>query len=219
MHGVGSRNKLMPSHARYYPGDGVLDVAGRAICEVHCLPRKELHEAFETATRISAFARRGGRVVDLCCGYGLVAQLLLIIDPRFTHAVAVDRRLPKNHVAVHQALLAAFPRLSDRMTFVTSDLHAVSVDHDDTLVSAHACGPLTDAVCSRATEVNAAVSVLPCCHQWRRRDDLRGHPDPASAMDHERAELLRSRGYHVVIDAIGANVTQKNRLLHARPQA
>jgi hypothetical protein len=52
MHGVGSRNKLTPAHAHHYPSDSMLDVLGRALCTVGRLPRKELHEAWEIATRV-----------------------------------------------------------------------------------------------------------------------------------------------------------------------
>jgi hypothetical protein len=217
VHGPGSRNKLTPSHARHYPGDAPLDVAGRALCAVHCLPRKELHEAYEMALRVSARSVHGGRVVDLCCGHGLLAQLLLVLDARFTHAVAVDRWLPKNHAIVHAALVGAFPSLAGRVAFVQAALHEADVGAADIVVSSHACGPLTDDVLARAVEAGACVAVLPCCHHTRPRDDLRGHDDPAAVIDDERVQRLRARGYVVDVDAIPADVSPKNRLLLARP--
>lgn len=222
MHGVGSRNKLTRSHARLYPGDSVVDVAGRAVCAVECLPRKELHEAYEMATRVCAHAVAtswpGGRVVDLCCGYGLLAQWLVILDPaRFPRAVAVDQRLPPNHTKVHDALCAAFPHLVGRVSFVAQKLHAVDVDAADLVVSAHACGALTDDVCARAVDAGARVAVLPCCHAWRFRADLAGHADPAAAIDADRVARLGALGYAVDVDAIPADVSPKNRLLLGRP--
>jgi hypothetical protein len=217
VHGVGSRNKLTPSHARLYPGDGIVDVAGRALCAVHCLPRKELHEAFEMALRVGARSARGGRVVDLCCGQGLLAQLLLVVDERFTHAVAVDRRLPANHGVVHAALVGAFPSLAGRVAFVQERLDAIALDAHDLVVSSHACGALTDDILARAVDAGARVAVLPCCHRTRARDDLRGHDNPAAVIDDERAQRLRALGYAVVVDAIPAAVSPKNRLLVAWP--
>lgn len=217
MHGIGSRNKLTPHHARLYSGDSLVDVAGRAVCAVGCLPRKELHEAYEAALRIRGYADGGGRVVDLCCGYGLLAQLLLLVDDRFTHAVAVDRRLPPNHVKIHAALATAFPRLAGRVTFVEARLEDVALVQDDLVVSVHACGPLTEAVFARAVGVGARAAVLPCCHRFRFRDDLRGHPDPAAAIDEERCARLRGLGYSVSLDAIPAEVSPKNRMLWATP--
>ncbi len=221
MHGPGSRNKLSPSHARHYPGDGLLDVLGRAICTVDCLPRKELHEAWEMATRIRAWlaSTSTGRVVDLCAGYGLLAQVLLLLDGDLrSTALAVDIRLPKNHVLVHGAIIAAFPNLAGRVTFQPARLEDVDLGVGDVIVSAHACGALSDAVLSRAAAVGARVALLPCCHLTRWRPDLVDRADPASRIDKERAMWLVERGYEVIVDTIPANVSAKNRLLLGRPR-
>jgi hypothetical protein len=222
VHGPGSRNKLSPSHAHHYPGDGLLDTLGRAICAVDCLPRKELHEAWEMATRIRTWLAPcpTGRVVDLCSGYGLLAQVLLLLDadPHST-ALAVDIHLPKNHVLVHDAVVATFPDLSGRVTFQRARLEDVALGVGDVVISAHACGALSDAVLSRAASVGARVALLPCCHRTRRRPDLADRADPAACIDEERAMWLVERGYDVLVDAIPAKVSAKNRLLLGRPRA
>ncbi len=222
MHGPGSRNKLSPSHARHYPGDGLLDRLGRAICAVDCLPRKELHEAWEMATRVRAWLASGttGRVVDLCAGYGLLAQVLLLLDGDMrSTARAVDVRLPKNHGLVHGAVVAGFPDLAGRVTFEQARLEDVALGPGDVIVSAHACGQLSDAVLGRAAAVGARVALLPCCHLTRRRPELVALPDPAARIDEERATWLVERGYDVVVDTIPADVSAKNRLLLGRPRA
>lgn len=222
MHGPGSRNKLSPSHARHYPGDGLLDTLGRAICVVDCLPRKELHEAWEMATRIRTWlaSTPAGRVVDLCAGYGLLAQVLLLLDGDLrSAALAVDIRLPKNHMLVHGAVIAAFPHLAGRVTFQRGRLEDVALGVGDVIVSAHACGALSDAVLSRAAAVGARVALLPCCHLTRWRPDLVDRGDPAARIDEERVLWLVERGYDVIVDTIPANVSAKNRLLLGRPRA
>ena len=222
MHGPGSRNKLSPSHARHYPDDGLLDTIGRAICAVDCLPRKELHEAWEMATRIHTWLAGDPitRVVDLCAGYGLLAQVLLLQrnDLRAT-ALAVDVRPAKNHVLVHDAVVAAFPRLAGRVAFVRARLENVTLDAGDLIVSSHACGALSDTVLSRAAALGARVALMPCCHRTRRRVDLVGLEDPAARIDEERAAWLVERGYDVLVDAIPAKVSGKNRLLLGRPRS
>lgn len=222
VHGPGSRNKLSPSHARHYPGDGLLDTLGRAICAVDCLPRKELHEAWEMATRVRTWlgSPPTGRVVDLCAGYGLLAQVLLLLDADVrSTALAIDVRLPKNHVLVHGAVTAAFPSLAGRVTFERARLEEVELGVGDVIVSAHACGELSDAVLRRAVAVGARVALLPCCHLTRRRPDLVDRADPAASIDEERAGWLVERGYDVIVDAIPASVSAKNRLLLGRPRA
>jgi hypothetical protein len=161
-----------------------------------------------------------GRVVDLCAGYGLLAQVLLLLDAdERSTALAVDIHLPKNHALVHDAVIATFPNLAGRVTFQRARLEDVALGVGDVVVSAHACGALSDAVLSRATAVGARVAVLPCCHLTRRRLDLVDRADPAARIDEERAMWLVERGYDVTVDTIPANVSAKNRLLLGRPRA
>jgi len=159
------------------------------------------------------------RVVDFCAGYGLLGQVLLLLDADVqTRALAVDIRLPKNHVLVHDAVIAAFPDLAGRVTFQRARLEDVVVGDGDVIISAHACGELSDAVLSRAAAVGARVAVLPCCHLTRWRPDLVDRADPAARIDEERATWLVERGYNVTVDTIPANVSAKNRLLLGRPR-
>ena len=93
------------------------------------------------------------------------------------------------------------------------------LSHDDVVVSAHACGSLTDAVLDRAASVGARVAVLPCCHELRpgRVIDLEGWADGSLAMDVERAVRLRASGYDIHTRCIPARITPKNRLLLGAP--
>ena len=127
--------------------------------------------------------------------------------------------MPKNHALVHDAVIAAFPNLADRVSFQRASLEDVALGVGDVIVSAHACGALSDAVLSRAAAAGARVAVLPCCHLTRRRPDLVDRADPAARIDEERAMWLVERGYDVIVDTIPANVSAKNRLLLARPRA
>ncbi|MFO0679466.1 MAG: methyltransferase [Polyangiaceae bacterium] len=162
---------------------------------------------------------RGGRVVDLAAGHGLLAHVMLLLDDTSPRAVAVDTRVPKSAPRVHDALVAAWPRLRDRVVFEEGDLSSFPLRADDVVVSAHACGDLTDTVLARASEVGARVVVLPCCHDERDRvgSYLEGWLDPALALDVARVERLRQRGYTVRTQHIPAEVTPKNRLLLAAP--
>jgi hypothetical protein len=216
MHGVGSRNKLRASHARFYPGSGLLDALARAVCVAGCLPRKELHEAFEMATLVRQHFRHG-RVVDLCAGYGLLAQCMLLLDDQQDDAIALDVKPSPNHRRVHDAIVAAFPSLSGRVQFITMPLQRFVFEPTDIVVSSHACGSLTDDVLSAASSAGTRVAVLPCCHGHRWRPDLDNHVDPAAAMDHERVDRL-TLTHHAWTDAISAAVTPKNRVIIGTPR-
>jgi hypothetical protein len=202
-----------------FPDDTLFHRLGRAVCHAGCLPRKELYESWEVARRIRR-RFRGGRVVDLCAGHGLLAQTLLLLDDSSDAALVVDRALPPSSAKVHAALVAAWPRLSGRVSFLESPMEDIELGENDLVTSSHACGALTDRVLTRATEARARVSVLPCCHDPAVSSvgDLGGWLDPALAIDVVRATRLRTTcGYRVWTHAIPASITPKNRLLMGEP--
>ena len=213
-----SRNRLNYRQLPLFAGDTLFDAIARAVCRAGCLPRKELYEAWEVARRVH---RRfsGGRVVDLACGHGLLAQILLIMDPGVTAALAVDRRIPENAARLAAELQADWPGLADRLAFLETDLEEVPLQGGDIVVSVHACGGLTDLVLERATAAGARVAVLPCCHDLECADTggVQGWLDGPLAVDVTRAALLRSHGYRVHTQLIPGDITPKNRLLMGEP--
>jgi hypothetical protein len=190
------------------------------VCHAGCLPRKELFEAWEVARRVRRLFR-GGRIVDLGGGHGLLAQVMLVLDDSSPAALVVDKALPASSARVHEALVQSWPRLSGRMTFVESALDEVDVQPADVVVSSHACGRLTDVVLDRAAAARARVAVLPCCHDLDRCDagELSGWVDGPVAIDIMRAVRLEQQGYRIWTQSIPASVTPKNRLLLGAPAA
>ncbi len=192
----------------------------RAVCHAGCLPRKELYESWEMARRVRRLFR-GGRIIDLGGGHGLLAQALLLLDESSPAALVVDAALPASSVKLHEALLLAWPRLSGRVTFVSGALENVAIEGTDLVVSSHACGALTDLVLDLAVNARARVAVLPCCHDFTSCDAgaLAGWIDRAVAIDVLRAVRLEQQGYRVWTQTIPADVTPKNRLLLGAPRA
>lgn len=213
-----SRARLTGHDVERFAGDTLFDRIGRAVCAAGVLPRRELFEAWEVARRVRR-RFKGGRIIDIAGGHGLLAQVLLLLDRSSRGAVVVDRVLPPSHVAVHGALVAAWPHLAGAVTFVEADLGTVSLESDDLVVSSHACGALTDAVLARAVAARARVAVLPCCHVVPRSgvDAIAGWVDDALAMDIRRAVQLEREGYRVWTQHIPDTITSKNRLLLAEP--
>ncbi len=215
-----SRGRLTDKDLGRFPGDTLFDRLGRAVCHAGCLPRKELFEAWEVARRIRRLFR-GGRVVDLGGGHGLLAQVMLVLDDSSPAALVVDKALPASSARVHEALVQAWPRLSGRINFVDRALDDVEVRSGDVVVSSHACGRLTDVVLDRASAARARVAVLPCCHDLANCDagELSGWVDGAVAIDIMRAVRLEQQGYRIWTQSIPATVTPKNRLLLGSPIA
>jgi hypothetical protein len=214
-----SRGRLTDYDLERFPDDTLFHRLARAVCHAGCLPRKELFEAWETARRVRRLFR-GGRVVDLAGGHGLLAHVMLLLDDSSPRATVVDTTLPSSHAALHQALLTAWPRLRDRIDFVESPIDAVEVLPTDVLVSSHACGDLTDRVLDRALAVRARVAVLPCCHDFATCDAgrLAGWVERSLAIDLRRAIRLERQGYRIWTQTIRSDITPKNRLLLGAPE-
>jgi hypothetical protein len=210
---------LTPRDLDRFPGDTLFDRVARAVCQASCLPRKELYEAWEVARRVRRLLR-GGRVVDLGGGHGLLAQMMLILDDSSPDAVVVDKATPPSAARVHDALADAWPRLRGRVAFVRESLDGIDIMPTDLVVSSHACGRLTDVVLERAAAARARVAVLPCCHDLAACDagDLSGWLDGAVAIDVVRAQRLKAHGYRIWTQSIPAAVTPKNRLLIGVPR-
>jgi hypothetical protein len=209
-----SKNRLTPRQQPLFPGDRLFDKIARAVCRAGTLPRKELYEAWEMAKRVRR-RYRGGRVLDLACGHGLLAHIMLILDDSSEIAIAVDKKIPLNAAKLSDALITTWPRLKDRVIYKQVPIEEITVLSDDLVVSAHACGSLTDLIIDMAIAQRARVAVLPCCHNLKESstEGLEGWMDKTLAVDTARAVKLRSKGYRIVTQKIPDDITPKNRLL------
>lgn len=215
-----SRTRLNHHDLPLFQGPTLFDRIARVLCQANCIPRKELFESWEFARRTRR-RYRGGRVVDLACGHGLVAHLLLLLDDTSPCALAADSRIPESAAKLSEALCAAWPRLAGRVQLCQQRVGEVVVLPGDLVVSAHACGGLTDEVLSKALCVSARVVVLPCCQSTGKNDSggMEGWLDAALAIDVTRAARLRAHGYVVHTQRIPESITAKNRLLFGEPGA
>ncbi len=211
---LSSKARLTERDLDRFPGASLFDRLARAVCRAGCLPRKELYEAWEMARRIRRVFR-GGRIVDLAAGHGLLAHVLLILDNSSPGAISVDTTLPPSSRRLHEVLVDTWPRLAGRIAFVEGPLESVVLSGDDVVVSAHACGALADLVLDRAAAAGARVAVLPYCHDLTVNDrgPLTGWVDGPLAVDVMRAVRLEQSGYRVRTQTIPAFITLKNRLL------
>jgi hypothetical protein len=214
-----SKGRLTAHDLERFPGDSLFDRLARAVCHAGCLPRKELYEAWEMARRVRRVFR-GGRIVDLAAGHGLLAHVLMILDNSSPQALVIDTALPPSSTHLHEALVGTWPRLHGRLHFEARALESVPLCEHDLVVSWHACGALADLVLERAAAAGARVAVLPCCHDLALNDagPLSGWMDGPLAVDAMRAMRLQQRGYRVRTYTIPAEITPKNRLLVGEPE-
>ena len=213
-----SKGRLTSRDLDRFPDDTLFHRAARAVCRAECLPRKELFEAWEVARRVRRLFR-GGRVMDLGGGHGMLAHLMLLLDDSSSSALVVDKEFPPSARKLHDVLVEEWPRLSGRVTFAAGRLEEAELLGTDLVISIHACGKLTDLILERAAAARARVAVLPCCHDFEVCDagSLAGWVDRPLAIDIMRAVRLERHGYRVWTQSIPADITPKNRLLLGDP--
>src|SRR4029453_2303268 len=97
-----------------FPSNSLFDRVARVVCDAGCLPRKELYESWEMARRVRR-RFRGGRVIDVAGGHGLLALLMLLLDDSSACAIVVDPATPPSAETLHQKITTAWRRLEGRV--------------------------------------------------------------------------------------------------------
>jgi hypothetical protein len=214
-----TKSRLTEKQMAVFSGNTLFDKIARAVCSAGTLPGKELFEAWEVARRVRR-KYRGGRVVDLACGHGLLAHIMLLLDDSSEEALAVDLNFNENTVRLSQIIIDRWPRLKNRISFLNFRVQDINLNPDDIAVSVHACGQLTDTIIEATVRAGARLAVLPCCHDTKTGDlgGLDGWVDGPLAIDLTRAARLRAQGYCVITRTIPEEITPKNRLLMAHPK-
>jgi hypothetical protein len=213
-----SKARLTHHDLGRFTGGSLFDRIARVVCSAGCLPRKELFEAWEVARRVRR-RFRGGRVVDLCAGHGLLGHIMLMLDGSSPDVLIVDHALPESCSRLARAMADEWPQLRGRVALLETSIAVVELRESDVVVSVHACGALTDAVIGVATAARARLAVMPCCHDLDSADTggLTGWMNGPLAVDVMRASNLRASGWQVWMQTIPSAITPHNRLLIARP--
>ena len=213
-----SKSRLTVKQLLNFTENTLFDKIARAVCKAGTLPAKELYEAWEFARRVRR-KFRGGRVVDLACGHGLLGHIMILLDDSSKKAFEVDLNIPDNALNLSGSIIKEWPRLKDRIEYIKTSIEDFKIEKNDIVVSVHACGILTDTVIDKACEAGAKLAVLPCCHDFNFCDTggLQGWIDGSLAIDIIRAQKIRSKGYKIITKIIPKDITPKNRLLMAEP--
>lgn len=213
-----SHNVLNRYTAKRLVGETLFARIGRAVCEAECLPRKEFYESWEVAKRVRRHMR-GGPIVELAAGHGLLSAMLILLDDSSEKATCIDIKKPLSHRKIMAVLERRWPRLKGRVQYKEEAIADIVIPPEALAISVHACGALTDQIIGAAMRAESRVAVLPCCHDLRACDtgSLAGWMDGPLAVDATRAARLTSAGYKIATLSIPKEVTPKNRLLLGWP--
>ena len=132
---------------------------------------------------------RGGRIVNLAAGHGLLAHILLLLDDSSPGALLIDTAPPPSAARLHAVLVEAWPRLAGRLMFERRSLESVALGAGNMVASSHACGALADAGTGGGGRGEGARGGIPCCHDLAVNDSgsLSGWLDRTLAVDVMRA--------------------------------
>lgn len=207
---------------KYFSGDTLQDKVVRALVNDRVVNIKEILEAFEFFAR----ARREMRaecVVDLCCGHGLLGILFAVFERSVKRVILIDKVEPLSRQRMLTCLGKVAPWITEKIENSGQDINKNMdwLPEGSSIVSAHACGILTDRCIEIAIERKGSVAVLPCCYPEKHckapaalglalGNDL--------AFDIDRTYRLEAANYYVKWRAIPAVITPKNRLISAVPR-
>lgn len=207
-------NKLAATH---FNSNSLQDSFIQAIAEGRILSIKEVLETFEVFAR----ARKSTRaefMADLCCGHGLLGILFAMFEREVNRVLLIDKQEPDSRQKLIEAAIGVAPWVADK---IESRSAKISVTDDwiqpgCAVVSAHACGVLSDLCIEVAINSGGPLAILPCCYPKSACAAplaIRTALGLEAAFDIDRTYRLEAAGYGVRWAEIPAEITPMNRIL------
>ena len=206
--------------SRHFSSERMNDKLARALAKAEALPVKELLESCEFFERVRKEIR-AETVADLCCGHGLLGLLFAIFERKTLQVSLIDQIQAPSHVKILDQAAQLAPWIRGKLSFQqgTIDQATEILESNTSIVSAHACGLLTDACLETPVHHSGNVAVMPCCYPKRQ---CPAPPAIESALGNElaydvdRTYRLERADYHVRWSAIPRPITPMNRILIGR---
>jgi len=206
----------------YFNADTLQDKFLRSLAEQKVLPIKEILECFEYFSRIRK-QTKSACVIDLCCGHGLLGVLFAMFERRVEQVILVDKMEPPSRCKLLECAASVAPWISDK---IENCKCKISVDSPwlvagCSVVSAHACGTLSDLCIDIAIKCGGSLAILPCCYPrkaCRAPLAIQTAFGLEQAFDIDRTYRLENNGYRVRWSAIPAEITPMNRVMIAVPK-
>lgn len=218
---LGSDSRLYESVAqRFFADDTLQNRLVRELAAARLLPIKEVLESFEFFARVRK-ETRATCVADLCCGHGLIGVLFAMFEKRVEHVVLADRLQPPSRLKLIEIVSQIAPWVEPKIENVQAKLTPGdgTVAIGASVVSAHACGVLSDLCIETAIESGGALAILPCCYPkaaCQAPQSIVAKLGLKTAFDVDRTYRLEAAGYLVRWASIPSAITPMNRIICAK---
>ena len=204
----------------HFGSDSLQDTLIRAIADQRILSIKEVMETFEFFARTRR-TTKAACVADLCCGHGLLGLLYAVFERKVARVILVDRLEPESRAKLFAAVVGVAPWVADKVQSYEAKLDAAQelLPEKCSIVSAHACGVLSDRCIDIAIKLNGRLAILPCCYpkaSCNAPPAVQAAFGLNAAYDIDRTYRLTSAGYLVRWTEIPKLITPMNRILIAR---
>ena len=205
---------------QHFGSDSLQDKFLQAIAAQRLLPIKEVLESFEFFARIRKSAR-ARTVADLCCGHGLLGILFAMFERNVERVILIDQNEPESRQKLVAVASEVAPWIADK---IDNRVARISVDDDwieseIAIVSAHACGVLSDLCIDIAIKSGGPLAILPCCYPKSAcvaPQSILTQFGLETAFDIDRTYRLESAGYRVRWGTIPEEITPMNRIIHGQ---
>ena len=193
----------------------------QAIAADRLLPIKEVLESFEFFARVRK-AVRASVMADLCCGHGLLGILFAMFERDVDRVILIDQNEPESRLKLIAAASKVAPWITAKIDNREAkiDIEDDWIKRDTAIVSAHACGVLSDLCIAIAIKSAGPIAILPCCYPRSACEAplaLQTQLGMETAFDIDRTYRLENAGYSVRWGTIPAEITPMNRILYGRP--
>lgn len=205
---------------QYFSSDSLQDLFLRAIAAERLLSIKEVLESFEMFARIRK-STRTKFVADLCCGHGLLGILFAMFERPVERVILIDQNEPESRQKLITAAVTVAPWIANK---IDNRMARIGLDDDwiepgMSIVSAHACGCLSDRCIDVAVKSGGPIAILPCCYPRAACHAplaLQTVLGMELAFDVDRTYRLEAAGYRVRWARIPHEITPMNRVIYGQ---
>ena len=206
----------------HFKSDSLQDKLIRALAVDNLLPIKEVLECFEYFHRIRK-QTRATVIADLCCGHGLLGILYAVFERKVELVLLVDKTEPPSRMKVIKAIARVAPWIEAK---VENKACKISPNVDwlpkgTAIISAHACGTLSDLCIGMALVSKGPMAILPCCYpkqSCQAPDSLRYALGFETAFDIDRTYRLEEADFQTKWSYIPKAISPMNRIIQAKPR-